>query len=312
MKVICLNCHSDILKEDININSNIAYCQECTNIFKLSDLLAEATLKNEATVNFNSAVTTENIESLIVNPESALEPQVNLVKDKKNTITSENFLTNNKNINDSDVYKEIISISEPVLSKRITIKKSSINLDKNEFNYIYKLAKYKSKATNTDLTTTPEGTWYKSFNNGFEIGASTRSPIAALFLIPFMVIWSGGSIGGLYVSQIFEGKFDLFRSLFGIPFLLGSIVLFCATMMTVFGKVYIKVLDGQGVIFTGVGSTGLQKFFNPDEISIVREEGTSNSGKIIMEGKNRYSFGSGLNSEKRYFFVKNLKDHFKK
>ena len=50
------------------------------------------------------------------------------------------------------------------------------------------------------------------------LGATTRSPIA-FFLVPFMCVWSGGSLGGVYGSQVLNGEFDLGISLFGIPFI---------------------------------------------------------------------------------------------
>ena len=50
------------------------------------------------------------------------------------------------------------------------------------------------------------------------------SPLA-LFFIPFTCIWSGGSLSGIYGPQFMQHSFDLQRSLFGIPFLIGSVVL---------------------------------------------------------------------------------------
>lgn len=61
----------------------------------------------------------------------------------------------------------------------------------------------------------------KKFDNGFEISATTESPIA-FFLVPFMLVWSGGSLGGIYGTQIANGHFNLFLSLFGIPFCNGD------------------------------------------------------------------------------------------
>ncbi|WP_322550204.1 hypothetical protein [Flavobacterium psychraquaticum] len=73
------------------------------------------------------------------------------------------------------------------------------------------------------ISNNPDGTWFKTEFNETIIGASTRSPIA-FFLVPFMLVWSGGSLGGIYGSQIKNGEFNLLISLFGIPFILGSLL----------------------------------------------------------------------------------------
>src|SRR5688500_3614568 len=86
-----------------------------------------------------------------------------------------------------------------------------------------------------DLANPPRGVWYRPTPNGFELGSSTRSA-AAIFLVPFMLVWSGGSMGGIYGSQIAKGDFNLAMSLFGLPFLFGTIVLGGFTIMTLCGK----------------------------------------------------------------------------
>src|SRR4051812_10763885 len=80
----------------------------------------------------------------------------------------------------------------------------------------------------------PRGTWDN--DDGVErcIGASTRSPMA-LVLVPFMCVWSGLSLGGIYGSQIVSGKFNPVMSLFELPFLAGSLIFWAWTAMTVFG-----------------------------------------------------------------------------
>src|SRR5688572_9565934 len=59
----------------------------------------------------------------------------------------------------------------------------------------------------------PNGTWFNPSFDGFTLGATTRSA-AAFFLVPFTCVWSGGSMGGIYGTQIFSGRFDLGTSLF--------------------------------------------------------------------------------------------------
>ena len=94
----------------------------------------------------------------------------------------------------------------------------------------------------------------------------------ALFMIPFTCMWGGVSLSGLYGPQIAKGEFDLERSLFGIPFLLGSLahVAFCVFLL--FGKHVLKLSAGQGRYFVGVGPFGMTKRFRYGRDTKVVEE----------------------------------------
>src|SRR5215467_9996648 len=50
----------------------------------------------------------------------------------------------------------------------------------------------------------PPGAWYAETDTGWQMGATTRSS-GAFFLVPFMCVWSGGSLGGIYGMQIAKG-----------------------------------------------------------------------------------------------------------
>ena len=69
------------------------------------------------------------------------------------------------------------------------------------------------RQTDFQLREPPSGAWFRTEMNGWELGATTRHPIA-FFLVPFMCVWSGFSLGGIYGSQIVQGKFDHPRSVF--------------------------------------------------------------------------------------------------
>ena len=61
--------------------------------------------------------------------------------------------------------------------------------------------------------------------NGETIIVYHRLSPLLFFFLPFTAIWSGGSMIGIYGTQFWKCEFDLGQSLFGIPFLLGTIVL---------------------------------------------------------------------------------------
>src|ERR1700678_4022487 len=72
-----------------------------------------------------------------------------------------------------------------------------------------------------DLNSPPPGAFFEQLPDGFRVGATTRS-WAAVFIVPFTCVWAGGSLSGIYGSQIVKGHFQLGPSLFGLPFLIGS------------------------------------------------------------------------------------------
>jgi hypothetical protein len=166
-----------------------------------------------------------------------------------------------------------------------------------------------------DLTAPPSGAWFEQLANGFRAGATTRS-WAALFLVPFTCVWSGGSLGGIYGTQIFSGKFNPFMSLFGLPFLIGSVFLISSCAMMLAGKVEVLRRGDDLSIFTGVGVLGWTRKYSWSDFSAARED-TSRYGSnwnrqnsvIVLEGQRRAAFGTMLNAERRYFLLSALRQN---
>ncbi len=163
-----------------------------------------------------------------------------------------------------------------------------------------------------DMDNPPPGAWINKDYPQTIIGASTRSSLA-FFLIPFMIIWSGASLGGIYGPQIISGKFELFNSLFGIPFLIGSIIFWTVALMSVFGKVELILDDVGGTIFTGISFIGYRQKFLWKDITTIYESksnmkfnNSKNASQIVLEGKTRTTFGTGLNESRTYYIVKCL------
>ena len=128
-----------------------------------------------------------------------------------------------------------------------------------------------------------------------------------------MLVWSGGALGGIYGTQIYNGKFDLVLSLFGIPFFLGSLLFWGLTLMAIWGKVELTLNNKGGQIFTGLGKIGRTKRFTWDEITSVKESVSSTrinnrqTTNIELEGKKRITFGTGLSNSKKYYLLQALK-----
>ena len=102
------------------------------------------------------------------------------------------------------------------------------------------------------------------------------SPMA-IFLVPFTCAWGGGSLSMLYGRQISSGQFSLHDTLFGLPFLIGTVVLVSMSLFMIFGKRVLTIERGQGRYFFGVGPIGFSRRFKYDHRTRVRKGETSYS-----------------------------------
>jgi len=162
----------------------------------------------------------------------------------------------------------------------------------------------------------PKGYWFREDMDGWTAGATTRSPVG-YFLVPFMCVSSGFSLGGIYGEQIIHGKFNLFLSLFGIPFVLGSILFWSLTAVTIAGKVILTAKGEELTVFTGVWGLGRRKKvpITPDsrifnQPSAVRYPGGGSYG-ICVEGPVSICFGSGLSFTRQMFLMQVLQRKFR-
>ena len=181
---------------------------------------------------------------------------------------------------------------------------------------VSKVSELVDQSYNPDLLRQPpKGAWMTPSMNGVSIGASTRSAIA-FFLVPFMLVWSGGALGGIYGTQIMKGEFNLMMSLFGLPFLAGSVLFWAITLMAIAGKVEVTIRGKLGTVFVGVGTIGWKRPFRLDEVQSITEEvtetrsrkhGRSTTHKILLDGPKPLRFGSGLSEERRQFIIQALR-----
>jgi hypothetical protein len=157
-----------------------------------------------------------------------------------------------------------------------------------------------------NLQTPPKGVWLEETSPQiFAVGTSTRSAVA-FFLVPFMCVWSGFSLGGIYGTQIANLKFNLIQSLFGIPFLIGTVVLGSVALMSVCGKVEVRVDGESGVVFTGVGPIGWRRRFNWRKVTAIRVTDCRNrrgytSRQITLDGETKINFASSIKEERLDF-----------
>lgn len=161
------------------------------------------------------------------------------------------------------------------------------------------------------LRSPPDGAWYRKEFDHVVVGATTRSPVA-FFLVPFMCVWSGFSLSGIYGTQLVKGEFSLEQSLFGLPFVLGSVIFWSFALMAVAGKVEVSI-GKTSSIFVGVGNLGWRRPLQWREVKVIREVATatnypgSSRSAILLEGRESLKIGSGLNDTRRVFVMNALK-----
>jgi hypothetical protein len=106
---------------------------------------------------------------------------------------------------------------------------------------------------------------------------------------------------GLYGRQLVQGKFDPAHSLFGLPFLLGTIVLLIIITYLLFGHWRINVGRGECEIFSGVGPLGRRRRIRLERASLVRMEASTlkvnnvpRQHIVITTGDEQLKFGATL------------------
>jgi hypothetical protein len=163
-----------------------------------------------------------------------------------------------------------------------------------------------------DLSRPVKGVTLQREGSHSVIAATTRSAMA-FFLIPFLCVWSGASLSVSYGPQLQRGVFDLRSSLFGLPFLVGTLVLGPRCLMSVFGRVTVIRNGDDGSVFTGVGILGWRRQFRWSELESVREVIGRETRKgrppklIILNfrpgTRSPLRFGTMLSEERRWFIM---------
>lgn len=164
-------------------------------------------------------------------------------------------------------------------------------------------------------TNPPKGVKVEESMDGFRVSLTTRSSLA-LFLVPFMCVWSGFSLGGIYGSQIYKRQFDLGLSLFGIPFLLGTMLFGSIALMALCGKHILEVRGDElrhRVGFLGLYWTKRRRWSDYDRAEVgestsrTRRGGYSVQHQILLKGKDQeYDCCTGVSRERVAWVAKYL------
>ena len=141
----------------------------------------------------------------------------------------------------------------------------------------------------------PPGAWFRADIDGWQVGATTRSSARVSGAL------HGGlgrrSMAGIYGSQLVKGEFNLVISLFGIPFLPGSIVLVTMSLMTLVGDLGDPDRQRRGDLYrnrlAGLAATvPLGRDRQVEETASTAPEQQFTRHGLALVGKTRLKFGS--------------------
>jgi len=127
--------------------------------------------------------------------------------------------------------------------------------------WTFSLVRSAAEMGEVNLEQPPRGVRIETDYEGTTTIRYRRISLVLIFLIPFTAVWGGLSMAGIYGTQFKRGEFDLGQSLFGLPFLFGTVVLCSVIAFLLFGRWEIKLRCGEGTVFTGVGRVGWRRRF---------------------------------------------------
>ena len=158
----------------------------------------------------------------------------------------------------------------------------------------------------------PPGTWLHRTDAGFELGATTRNPIAVV-VVPFCIVFSCSLVGSV-ISVVEREDLSLGLSLILLAIVSLTVLLgIAASLMVTCGQIIIEVHGDNGVLFEGVGRTGRRRRFTWSDVEEIRlvEKRTSKGGKtkrVLLGGNGEIEFGTGLTDRRRDFVVRVLQE----
>jgi hypothetical protein len=167
-----------------------------------------------------------------------------------------------------------------------------------------------------DRTRPPRGVTFQSNSpDGFAATATMRSR-QAFVVVPLAILWTGLMIGLGCTRQFHDGTFTVEDCLFGIAFLVGTVLLVTRAVMTTFGKTVLVKNGTEGAVYVGVGSLGYSRRFRWCDIESI-EEGRRLAGrggivrfiKILFKPGTRkpIKFGTMVTNEGRAFLLNALR-----
>jgi hypothetical protein len=158
----------------------------------------------------------------------------------------------------------------------------------------------------------PEGTWLRREKDQIVVGASTRSA-ERYFMVPFTLWMFCFAIPINFYYVFIATEFFIKGAPFAIPFLGVVSLLAIFTLMSIGGRVEVKIGEFESSVFVGIGSHGWTRRFVWADVQTIEESRIwigypgGHSHGIRLGGKRRLMFGTNLNKVRRRYVLEELK-----
>ncbi|CAG1010798.1 hypothetical protein PHYC_03931 [Phycisphaerales bacterium] len=175
----------------------------------------------------------------------------------------------------------------------------------------------------------PRGCWIRDDGVETRVGASSRSVGGFLGALFFTVFWNG--IVGIFVLVAAAGTWQhlvgplpawvpgmakggnapmslgmvVFLWVFLTPFITVGLVMAGVTLVSLAGKVELRLRQAEGSVFVGVGSLGWRRRFDAGAVKRVHlnqtlwKQNDQSKEVVVIEAERRVAFGSMLTDERR-------------
>lgn len=138
-----------------------------------------------------------------------------------------------------------------------------------------------------------------------------KSPVL-FFLVPFTLLWSGGSLGGIFIAPLMQVK-PVENALFGIPFLIGTVVLLGVIAFLLAGGWRIRVSGNEGTAFCGIAFGWTRRFIldRTSQITLANCGASVNDKPVpcirIDTGSTSCAFGAFIHEDSKHYIAARLR-----
>jgi hypothetical protein len=188
-----------------------------------------------------------------------------------------------------------------------------------------------------DLQHPPKGAWFAIDRDATVIGATNRNPANAAGFLFFALFWNGIlsifllfavaaslrhlgiSLPGWFPAPEMDGQdmtvgMTIFLWVFLMPFILVGLFVAGAALSSLFGRTEVGIAEAGATVFTGIGTLGWRRRFDPAQVKGIRTHRKHNSEgndtlTILVETREgkQIKFGSLLSNERRQFVLAALR-----
>ena len=157
----------------------------------------------------------------------------------------------------------------------------------------------------------PKGAYERETLDGWVVGSTVRSGFVSAFLLIFAVGWNASFVASI-LWAIIQGKFGSALFLF-MPLLMGLLVGAVAVFANA-GVQEARVTSTGGEVFTGVGSIGWTRVFDPGSVRAVRlcKSNTTVNDRVVnhieIEAEPKLGFGTLLTEERKRWVAATLRE----